>query len=257
MPVRPSGGYRAWYSAVDAGFIKGGIGYATSADGIAWVKDTENNPVLSETPGQWDDTEVGSAQILHIAGSIYYMWYAAFPSSLASRNVGLAISNDGGATWTKDDTNPVLTHSPGKWDGSFIACGTVLRLPGVDSAAMWYEGLPALGPVQYIGRAVSPLLTEGVSESAGSIPTEFRLFQNYPNPFNPRTTIKFELPKASQVRLSVYDMLGREVAVLVNEKRDAGVYEVKFEGSNLASGVYFYRIQAGDYVATKKLLLMK
>jgi len=88
-------------------------------------------------------------------------------------------------------------------------------------------------------------------------PTAFRLEQNYPNPFNPNTIIKFELPKASQVSLTVYDMLGREVSVLVNEKREAGVHEVKFEGSHLASGVYFYRLQAGDYVATKKLLLMK
>jgi len=88
-------------------------------------------------------------------------------------------------------------------------------------------------------------------------PNKSQLYQNYPNPFNPSTTIKFELPKASHVTLTVYDILGREVAVLVNERRNAGVYEVKFDGSNLASGVYFYRIQAGDYVFTKKLLLMK
>ena len=85
----------------------------------------------------------------------------------------------------------------------------------------------------------------------------FKLRQNYPNPFNPSTTIKYELPRASQVSLKVYDILGREVSVLVNEKKDAGAYEVKFNGSNLASGMYFYRLRAGDYVAVKKLLLMK
>jgi hypothetical protein len=89
------------------------------------------------------------------------------------------------------------------------------------------------------------------------VPIEFNLAQNYPNPFNPSTTIKFELPRASRVALTVYDVLGRQVSVLVNERRNAGVYEVKFDGSELASGVYFYRIQAGDYVATKKLVLMK
>jgi len=70
-------------------------------------------------------------------------------------------------------------------------------------------------------------------------------------------TIKFELPKASQVDLSVFDVLGREVSVLVDETRNAGVHEVKFNGSGLASGVYFYRIQAGEFVQTRKLLLCK
>jgi hypothetical protein len=101
-------------------------------------------------------------------------------------------------------------------------------------------------------------MTTGIENNiAGSLPNTFRLSQNYPNPFNPSTTIKYELPKASKVRLSVYDILGREVSVLVDQRRDAGVYEVKFDGSNLASGVYFYQLRAGDYISTKKLLLMK
>jgi len=95
-----------------------------------------------------------------------------------------------------------------------------------------------------------------VSAEAGS-PSTFLLMQNYPNPFNPSTTIKYELPQALHVNLSVFDVLGREVSMLVNERKDAGVYQVKFDATNLASGVYFYRLQAGDYVATKKLLLMK
>ena len=89
------------------------------------------------------------------------------------------------------------------------------------------------------------------------IPGEFRLDQNYPNPFNPSTTIKFELPKSSVVRLTVYDMIGREVALLMNETRDAGVYEVKFDASNLSTGVYLYRLQAGSYVETRKLCLVR
>jgi hypothetical protein len=88
-------------------------------------------------------------------------------------------------------------------------------------------------------------------------PDEFQLSQNYPNPFNPSTTIKFELPKASPVGLTVYDILGRGVSVLVNDRRDAGVHEVKFDASGLSSGVYFYRIQAGDFVQTRKLVLIR
>jgi hypothetical protein len=88
-------------------------------------------------------------------------------------------------------------------------------------------------------------------------PKEYALQQNYPNPFNPSTTIKFELPKASQVSLTVYDVLGREVSMLVNDIREAGVHEVRFDASRFSSGVYLYRIQAGDFVTTRKMLLMK
>ena len=97
----------------------------------------------------------------------------------------------------------------------------------------------------------------GVGEKAAVIPLLFGLGQNYPNPFNPITNITFQVPITSHVTLSVYDMLGREVAVLVNERQEAGVHEVKFDGSGLASGIYFYRIQAGNFVETKKLLLLR
>ena len=89
------------------------------------------------------------------------------------------------------------------------------------------------------------------------IPQRYFLGQNYPNPFNPSTAITYELPKASHVNLTVYDMLGREVSVLVNESREAGVHEVKFDGSELASGVYFYRLQAGGFVQAKKLMILR
>ncbi len=89
------------------------------------------------------------------------------------------------------------------------------------------------------------------------IPNQFLLKQNYPNPFNPLTTIGFSIPFSEYVKLSVYDILGREVANLINEQKQAGNYEVKFDGSNLPSGVYFFRIQAGDFTQTKKMILMK
>ena len=85
----------------------------------------------------------------------------------------------------------------------------------------------------------------------------FYLFQNYPNPFNPTTKMDYSIPRASFVTLKVYDILGREVATLVNEEKPAGNYEVEFNGKGLSSGVYFYRIQAGNFVSTKKLVLLK
>ncbi len=90
-----------------------------------------------------------------------------------------------------------------------------------------------------------------------SVPTQFSLNQNYPNPFNPSTAIRYQLPEAVPVRLSLYDLLGREVAVLVNEQKSAGSYEVRFDGTGLASGMYIYRLVAGTYVESRKMVLMK
>jgi len=90
-----------------------------------------------------------------------------------------------------------------------------------------------------------------------NIPKEFSLLQNYPNPFNPRTTIRYLIPQTSFVTITVYDILGKEVSKLVNEEKLTGSYEVQFDGSKLSSGVYFYRMHAGNYFKTKKLVLLK
>jgi hypothetical protein len=99
--------------------------------------------------------------------------------------------------------------------------------------------------------------TMGVEEAKEQCPTSFALHQNYPNPFNPTTTIRYSLPHKSQVLLTVYNTLGQQVATIVQAQQDAGSYEVKFDGSALASGVYIYRIQAGSFVQAKKLLLVR
>jgi formylglycine-generating enzyme len=96
----------------------------------------------------------------------------------------------------------------------------------------------------------------GVGSTEG-VPERFSLDQNYPNPFNPATVIRFGLPFASRVVLTVYDVLGREVAVLVDEKREAGSYEVTFNGASLSSGMYFYRMDAGSFTQTRKLMLLR
>ncbi len=89
------------------------------------------------------------------------------------------------------------------------------------------------------------------------IPNIFSLSQNYPNPFNPSTIIKFSIPKSSFITLKVFDLLGREVATLVNEEKSWGNYKINFDGSSLSSGIYFYRLQAGSFVDTKKFIFMK
>lgn len=135
-------------------------------------------------------------------------------------------------------------------DGTYAAAGTIGqdvigRSTGVtyaSAAGFWGDG---------------GVILDVKSSTMQGMPMVYTLEQNYPNPFNPSTTIRYSLPHRSPVSLTVYNTLGQQVASLVQGQQEAGAYEVKFDGSNLASGVYFYRLQAGNYVATKKLLLMK
>jgi hypothetical protein len=83
------------------------------------------------------------------------------------------------------------------------------------------------------------------------------LEQNYPNPFNPVTTINYSISGNGFVSLKIYDVLGKEVAVLVNKKKDAGKYTIEFNGSNFASGVYFYKLESGSFIQTKRMVLIK
>lgn len=99
-------------------------------------------------------------------------------------------------------------------------------------------------------------------ESGNALPSSFELHQNYPNPFNPVTTIQVDIPKHTYVTLVVYDLLGRQVASLVNEIKDAGRYKVRWTAKNnddysVSSGVYFYRLRADEYIQTKKLILLR
>ncbi len=100
----------------------------------------------------------------------------------------------------------------------------------------------------------------GITPISSEVPKEFKLFQNYPNPFNPQTKIKFEIPlgkSAAQTSMSVYDALGKEIALLVNEQLKPGTYEVNWNAANVPSGVYFYKLQSGDFIETKKMSLVK
>ncbi len=95
------------------------------------------------------------------------------------------------------------------------------------------------------------------SVEKNELPTKFELSQNYPNPFNPETKISYTLPKESNVSLKVYDVLGNEVATLVNEIKQAGAYNVNFDAKNLTSGLYIYKLQADNFIQTKKMMLIK
>ena len=129
---------------------------------------------------------------------------------------------------------------------------------------LWYVNLGHLYLYHYFQMANSTEVT--AAPMAVALPAAFNLLQNYPNPFNPKTRVRFsvstggregQVQSVSEVKLVVYDILGREVAVLVNERKSAGTYEVSFDGKGLASGVYIYRLTAGSFVQSKKMQLVR
>jgi hypothetical protein len=94
-------------------------------------------------------------------------------------------------------------------------------------------------------------------EKTDMMPKTYSLEQNYPNPFNPTTVINFSIPKEGNVKLAIYDALGREVEMLVDKKMDAGNYNADWNAANYAAGIYFYTIQVNNFVSTKKMVLLK
>jgi len=134
----------------------------------------------------------------------------------------------------------------------FIPANVPVILKVIDS------GESTSGPVIRADAVKIQLYRETTSVNNNEqLPDEFVLYQNYPNPFNPTTKIKYSIPSAQRVRLVVYDILGNEIAVLINEEQHSGAYEITFDGSSLSSGIYFYKLTAGSFSDTKKLILIK
>ena len=246
-------GYKIWYTGFTTSAINGYvyIGYATSVDGISWQRDTINNPVLTPgVAGGWEGKWVWYPEVLFI-DKLYYMWYAGSNTGYWDLiEVGLATSSDG-IEWTKHPQNPVLSPSPGMWDGSRVECSSI-QLIG-DSLWMWYHGI---GSFWQFGIATSPF--EPVSVEQETIqPTAFSLEQNFPNPFNPSTKIKYYVPQTSNIVIKVFDVLGNEIETLVNQEKPVGNYEINWNAEYLPSGVYFYQLKAGSIIQAKKMLLLK
>ncbi|MBK7629456.1 MAG: T9SS type A sorting domain-containing protein [Ignavibacteriales bacterium] len=146
------------------------------------------------------------------------------------------------------------------YNGLLFVDYTLVRSVGLEHILTGYDfGTDVFGMKGFIidGIVYGDTTLTDIDDNSSSLPTEFKLSQNYPNPFNPSTKISWESPVSGHQSLKVYDVLGNEVATLVNEYNPAGNYEVEFNANSLSSGIYFYRLQAGSFIQTKKMILIK
>jgi hypothetical protein len=169
--------------------------------------------------------------------------------------VGVSYVPGSSSAWIASDRIPYRSRDDGgtwKSETPYPFTGGIMHISMADTSVGW--AVTADGEVlQY---HPGQLVAVG-GPDAPMRPAESRLEQNYPNPFNPATEIRFQVSGTSDVKLAVYDILGREVAVLVHEQQGAGSYSVRFDAHGLASGVYLYRLTAGSFSMSRKMLLVR
>jgi hypothetical protein len=228
------GGYRSLYLSTNNGQswtqrLNGQIVYSLAVSGTNVFAGTAFNGVyLSTNNGQnWTQTGFVNQDVYSLAASGTNIFAGTYGG-------GVYLSTNNGQNWTQ------INEGLGNLNITSLLTTTDYIFAGTYGSSVWKRSE----------------LT-GVNNISGSIPKSYNLYQNYPNPFNPSTKIKFDLPKSSSAKLVIYDILGREVAILVNEQLKPGNYNIEWNASNFPSGVYFYKLVAGDYVEVKKMILIK
>ena len=292
--IYDSGYYRMWYEGNITNFhngYMGGLGYAVSEDGINWKK-YPGNPVMPSHFLSWSQGTPHNPSVIR-NGNGLRMWYSAFnnvgyatsklspplviiPDSLSfngynvNNTLSLIIGN-----WGYVPLNPLIIDSLFHLNPNFM----ILNIPSPSTSIQPFDDIkiqilfkPAMegsyedtlfissnDTTQALKKIVlkGEYSTTNANEKFSSLPLKFNLGQNYPNPFNPSTKIDYAIPQSSFVNLTVYDVLGREVTTLVNENNSAGNYQIVFNTENLPSGIYLYKLQAGNKTKAKKMILLK
>ena len=276
-----------------AGTLNNGI-YSSSNFGVNWAQTSLNNKTIKSfavvnnnifagTQGSgiyistnngstWSQTGNSTEDVNAMAADNGYIYAGtAFH--------GVFISSNNGANWIQYFNNTKVNSIHVSYPNIIIGTKDQGVYVSTNNGTNWTQRNQGLGNQNVKGLVVfnnnvyaatygSAIWKRGFTETIGirnissEIPSSYSLYQNYPNPFNPVTKIKFSLPsnvksETSNVKLDVYDILGKEIATLVDEQLPPGSYEVTFDGSDYASGVYFYKLKAGDYSNTKRMLLVK
>jgi hypothetical protein len=257
------------------------------------IKNNTRNPLTNLYAGLFLDWDVGNYDFnvsnYDFARSLGYCFDAGTGPSTRREYLGV-VALDGAAEFRSLVLDSTDFTRPSKWDwisGGFkrtqagptdihqvISSGPYTLSPGATKVVAFalVAGDSSLANIQQNADAAKARwqkmvdnLKVGIEDNIAASPVTYQLTQNYPNPFNPSTTLQFQVPKRSFVSLKVFDVLGRELATLVNEERLAGIYRVTWDASKLPSGVYFYRLRAGDastssargFVETKKMVFAK
>lgn len=246
-----------------------------SSNGTIFYAGTYNRGVYKSSNGvNWTRTSLDNRGIYSLAALGSYVFAGTF-------EFGVYRSTNYGTTWTQTTlNNRNISALTIKDSNIFAGCATANGISvgvymSTFNGSTWFQKNQGfnnpLPPIydflitnNYIFAGTSSgvwrrtyIEAIGIQKINTSIPNDYSLFQNYPNPFNPKTNIRFDLPKSGIVKLIVYDILGKEVSSLVNEKLQPGKYEVNFDASDLSSGIYIYTLKAGDFADTKKMILIK
>lgn len=177
-------------------------------------------------------------------------WNNVLSSGSSKKYYSMSFPSTDTGFFTGDQTIKTI-NSGATWSTIITPSGNVYRsVFFINNLTGWIAGNGGL-----IAKTVTGATK--IKPISNVIPETFQLFQNYPNPFNPNTNIEFLIPKSGHVSLIIYNILGKEVAIVYNDYLKAGNYIEHFDGSNLSSGVYFYRLTAGDFISTKKMVLIK
>jgi hypothetical protein len=222
--------------------------------GVNWSNVVRVN---DDSPGH--NQELPWMCVDQVTGYIWVVFYDSRNySSQSYSDVYVARSTDEGNTFQNGKVSGA-TLFMGYWYGDYMGISAYNN----KVRPVWTRYINGLQNNMYT--AIMDTFYIGIQPISNQTPKEFTLYQNYPNPFNPTTKIKFDVSdfplmkgvRGMSVRLTVYDLLGREVATLVNQQLKPGTYEIEFDGSNYPSGVYFYRLSASEYTQTMKMVLLK
>ncbi len=244
-------GKKAWFASNNHRIL------FTSNFGVNWVSQwlslTHGSPALG---GVWfNSPALGITAALNIICSTTNWgsnWILESPI-LGNTYQIAGLIGGGNKYWIACQMNIVMTTDNGaSWTLSYYAPGG----QWFNDLALARNGTSAWG-VRDQGKICKATNLIGINPISKNLPKNFSLQQNYPNPFNPATAIEFDIPKISFVKLVVYDVLGKETAVLVNEELKAGSYNIDFNAGNLSSGIYYYRLQTEKFTDTKKLVVVK
>jgi photosystem II stability/assembly factor-like uncharacterized protein len=235
---------------VYAGTDSGGV-YLSTNNGLNWTQTSLNNQYVGSLAISGNNICAGS-NVVYLSTNNGLSWTniglnneSIFSIAMSGNNIfvgtfgsGVYVSTNNGTNWQQ--------HNEGLPSGWINVLGFCIInnyiMIGTHFYGVWRRPIGEL---------------TGFQQIAEQIPLYYTLSQNYPNPFNPITKIQFSIPKTSNIKLVVYDILGNEIEELVNGKQNAGIYQVEWDASNYTSGVYFYKLKSGDFTETKKMILVK